>query len=575
MILIYEATETDFGHNGLGALMPSTCYVTEEVNGRFELYMEHPIDDYGKWEKLQEQRIIKAPTYRGNQQFRIYNVFKDPITGFINVDARHTFYDLLDNLLEDVRPTVKTGEEAGQVMLDGCQFATAFNFTSDITGVSTAYYIRTNPVQAFIGNIDQAFINRWGGEIIRDNYNIAINSRIGADKGVRISYGKNLTGLELTLDMSGVYTRIMPTALDENGAVITTPQKYYDSPLIGNYPHPKIGVLNTKIRVGQKVNGEVPYPDLASAYAAMEEQAQAVFDVGVDKPRVSLNVRFIKWQDSEEYKAFTGLYSVDIGDDVTVQYKPFDIDVKLRVVEVEWDCIRKKANRLILGDKQPNITQTVVDMDIDLSAVNADISNLRGDVNGDISALSNDVAGKLDEGTAYNNVTFTHEHGILTSAVIDGVAIEVRQNAQDGFALYAAGEYVGGLKVISGQAVLVSNRLTNTLDSACYATIGKYVSDNETYRGIFIYNTAISSTVPALRIVTNGDSGYSTYQILDKSGEPRIEFDTSGGMYLHDSSGNAKISFDLFGTALWHGDKGIGVDSGGAYKIVGGTQTYL
>ncbi|MCK9244899.1 MAG: endopeptidase, partial [Candidatus Marinimicrobia bacterium] len=230
MIYIYESTETTFTHMGLGALSPSSCIVTEEINLDFSLEMRHPIDNDGKWERIERQRIVKVPTHRGDQLFRIYNVFKEPMfQKYVTVLARHIFYDLRDNFLENVCPTAKNGQDAGDAILDGCQTPTSFTFSSDITDISTAWYIRQNPVRAFIGPDESSFINRWGGEIERDNHDITINSRVGADNGVKIAYRKNLTGLEITVDDTRVVTRVMPTALDENGELFTTATKYYDS----------------------------------------------------------------------------------------------------------------------------------------------------------------------------------------------------------------------------------------------------------------------------------------------------------------------------------------------------------
>lgn len=61
MIRIYESDCKDFSKNGLGLLAPSVCTVSETLNGTWELTLEHPLDDTGKWQRLQEERIIVAP----------------------------------------------------------------------------------------------------------------------------------------------------------------------------------------------------------------------------------------------------------------------------------------------------------------------------------------------------------------------------------------------------------------------------------------------------------------------------------------------------------------------------------
>ncbi|NLE44533.1 MAG: SH3 domain-containing protein, partial [Chloroflexi bacterium] len=61
MICVFEKTVTDFTSNGLGALLPTECTVTETLNGAWELTMKHPLDADGKWLRLQRGNIIRSP----------------------------------------------------------------------------------------------------------------------------------------------------------------------------------------------------------------------------------------------------------------------------------------------------------------------------------------------------------------------------------------------------------------------------------------------------------------------------------------------------------------------------------
>ena len=61
MICVYAANCTDFSNNGIGPVQPTSCKVTETLNGQWELEMTHPIDEDGRWLRLQENRIIRAP----------------------------------------------------------------------------------------------------------------------------------------------------------------------------------------------------------------------------------------------------------------------------------------------------------------------------------------------------------------------------------------------------------------------------------------------------------------------------------------------------------------------------------
>ena len=61
MICVYPAACTDFSGNGQGVLQPQSCTVTETLNGEWELTLVHPIDEYGKWTRLSEGNILRAP----------------------------------------------------------------------------------------------------------------------------------------------------------------------------------------------------------------------------------------------------------------------------------------------------------------------------------------------------------------------------------------------------------------------------------------------------------------------------------------------------------------------------------
>lgn len=65
MITVYDAFETDFTTNGLGALDPVECVIDETLNGRWELTLTHTRDELGKSERLQMGNIIKAPVPAG------------------------------------------------------------------------------------------------------------------------------------------------------------------------------------------------------------------------------------------------------------------------------------------------------------------------------------------------------------------------------------------------------------------------------------------------------------------------------------------------------------------------------
>jgi len=65
LICVYASGCTDFSNNGLGPVSPQSCIVTETLNGEWELTLVHPIDELGKWQRLAEGNILRAPVPAG------------------------------------------------------------------------------------------------------------------------------------------------------------------------------------------------------------------------------------------------------------------------------------------------------------------------------------------------------------------------------------------------------------------------------------------------------------------------------------------------------------------------------
>ena len=369
MIRLYDKNETDFTHNGICILKPLEATVTEELNGDYSLKVTMP---RGKKE-IEIEQIIKAPTPKFDQLFRVYNSDIDMLGNQVFY-ARHIFYDLLDYFIEDTRPS-----GSGALAISKILENTPFTGTSDITEQGTAYYQMMNPVKAILG-ADNAFINVWGGELERDNFNIRMKNHLGTDRGVSIRYRKNLTGLRLQTDLSGVYTKIMPTGLQENGhhlaveqaptasqqlaesnlehsvatksRLVCLPEKYVSSPLIDNY----VNIKTTRIHYSDiKIDEETSE---AQALEMLRNAAAQEFENGLDKPQITATVEFIPLQDTEEYKDFAVLESVYLGDTVKIFHEDLNIELETQIIEYEFNALSKRYNKVILGNANPKYGDT-------------------------------------------------------------------------------------------------------------------------------------------------------------------------------------------------------------------------
>nr|DAQ27810.1 MAG TPA: tail protein [Caudoviricetes sp.] len=552
MVLVYDSKDQEFTNDGLGAITPSSCAVSEEINGTFELELMHPIDVFGKWKRLQKNNILRVNTHRGVQAFRIYRVVKNAVDDTIKVNARHIFYDLLANFVEDVRPTGKNGAETGQQILSGCQYLTPFTFISDITHIATAYFIRQSPVQAFLGDTDQAFISRWGGEIVRDNYGIAINTRLGADNGVRIAYGKNMAGLEFQENASNVATRILPTALTEDNQILLLPEKYIDSPRITDYPFPVITVMDTGYQVGKEVDGAVSYPTVESCYEAMRQFVAYQYLTGADIPKLSLSVDFVDWKDITGYEKYKSLLTVGLGDDVTVDYAPFGISVKLRVCAVSYNCLTDRYETLTIGEKRISVVNSInsASQKIDqvkqaITVTNQNVSSVTENIE-DIN--NDDKLTPIEKSAALRDwSSFANEKGTLnTQAAALGITAEL-SNYNDAFQLLS--NYLNnGALYTTGIPLWLDNSHLNVTTDISGAQFRQKFADYYAARNTLVQ--AITVKLKALADTAQNGVDANTGEITTINSTLTIIQTNVGGLQTTVSSIDNQISNTEDGIAL-------------------------
>lgn len=344
MISLYDEFETDFNHIGIPLKDTISAKVVEEANGMFELEMEYARD---KVKEITEGNIIKCNTHRGKQLFRIYRVIKT-LKG-LKIYARHITYDLLDNFIEDIRPTKTSGANAIQAILNNTQYKHPFIGSSDIENTATAYYIRKNPIQALIGDEDNSFVNRWGGEIIRDNFSIKMKARGGVDRGYEIRLGKNLIGIEEDIDTTDVVTRLYPTTVI-NQVVHHLPEKYIDSPLIDKYRNPVVKETRMNLPQEYENSEENQEINMKEIYQMMREHCRNLYEMEkIDQPQVNYKVDFVELSKTEQYKDLKILEQVDLYDTVHVNVSELDINIKAKVIKVEYDVLKNKYEKLELG----------------------------------------------------------------------------------------------------------------------------------------------------------------------------------------------------------------------------------
>jgi len=457
LLCVYPADCTDFSGNGLGTISPSSALVKETLNGEYELEIVHPLDENGKWQRLVEGCIVRAPVpsattprvalaykeysegkaiYKVNtarnpltlrsstgskykklgkykkgkqvivlekttstlwevvcpdgkrgympaaslafvrnssdyaedadevlerhqlrdQPFRIYRIV--PELDKVTVYARHIFYDLLENMVKTLTALdTTTGKTVVDQLSAACLSEHDFTFYSNLSSTAEEVsYENKNPVDILLG--DGGIVEKYGGELQRDWYDVFLVKRVGNDTKIQIRQGKNLTGIKYDVDLTDVVTRIMPTGEDKDGKVLYLPEIYIDSPNLANYPVPKwihLAVPDCKeVTKGKKKKAKT------KCYTQMRQAAQVEFDNGCDLPTVTLTVEFIDVTQTEEYKQYRFLRSIYLGDAVRVIARRVGVEVSMRMTEYTYNCLTRQYEKMTLGTVEDTVGVSMI-----------------------------------------------------------------------------------------------------------------------------------------------------------------------------------------------------------------------
>lgn len=410
MIQVYEANTTDFTKNGR-PLIPEDAYTESELNGAWTATLVHPIDAEGRWKYLTEQAIVKMPSWNGEQLYRITSRTKDEVS--VTCTMYPIFFDSMsDCFLVDTKVTNEGGTAALTAML---QNSSKYSASSNITEKKTAYYEYVNFMEALNGESDNSFIRVWGGEIEYDNLAVKVNARMGADNGLSMRYGLNIQHITEEVDLSGVMTRIYPSAYNDRRA-----SSYVDSSLISSYPTPKIGTMtfNNIKTSGDATEEDESDPAITICHnqaeldAALTAAVNAEYTAGLDKPVVNITVDGVF--DLSKIKGFEAWerVSIGLGDTVHLTHSRLDIMTDARIIYIRYDSIRDQVADIQIGSKPYSFFNAVSDLQAQVEAGALDGKDGKdGDAGASVRAVwfewSQASANVIPSGGTYEDIRIT------------------------------------------------------------------------------------------------------------------------------------------------------------------------
>jgi phage minor structural protein len=302
-----------------------------------------------KGDNDQPSAVIESKQTR-DQLFRIYSVGRDAETGMVEVKASHIFYDLSGVICtRDYHPENVAADTVLSTILASASAEHGFTFHCKVTKAISGDYTGASIVKALL-DPDIGIVSQTGARIIRDNYDVYILPDEVMDRGMEIRHRKNLLGAVLTMDVSGVVTRIRPVGKDKDGnrLILTENNGWVESANKGLYPTSRDAEIEYDVSVSTAKDAQ--FKNNAAARAELKRLAQQDFADGMDAAAVSLDVQLAALENSAEYADYAPLLTVFLYDSVRVVASYVGINAKLRVNGYVYDCLLKRYQDVYVGD---------------------------------------------------------------------------------------------------------------------------------------------------------------------------------------------------------------------------------
>lgn len=373
-IKVYQPTERLFNHNGLKVLNPLFAEVFKADNGDYYIDLEDVLDNRDYYQK---GMIIRANTPWGVQGFRCDNpIIKN---NRIVCKAWHLFYDSENYLINEAYAIDKNCNDALDYYNTSTDTKSPFTVISDITARETTSVVKKSLFAAF-----SALAEVYQGHLDRDNFNVAVRSNIGQDRGVVLAHNKNIADIKVEENWDDVCTKLLPYVIVDDEE-ITLDDVYIESDVLYDIPYTKA------------VEFEYEAKDDDSGPSSVEAWKQWLYSEAVhylDEHKVP----------KINYSVSAKLDDVsDVGDIIYVKHPKCNVDVKTNVISIKYDAITGRYTAIEFGNFKKEIKNLTNEI---ASVANADIDKKLSDN----SAL---LKAGLEEATSSINAVLSGSYVII------------------------------------------------------------------------------------------------------------------------------------------------------------------
>lgn len=341
---------------GLGSLPDCvSCTVTQSVDGQDEAQIVYPVNGTN-YDLLQPGYLISV-SREPDRPRQFYVIYRKTLglDGTATVYAQHISYGLKFmaihsgvNSIDDLTHFMLSGQLVWPDDVYGRSYIT---LTFD--GITPpAQYSPQVPVT--LNDFISTMIEQTGCVMEYDNFNVIFHASRGADNGVTVRYGGNLTDAQQEYDTSGSYNAVLPYWVNSStGAVFPNGEDQF----IVSQTLP-VGQDRWPGRYLQKI---VPL-DLSSAFETrpytsdLTDAAEAWLEDNAPwEPFNSMTINFVPFDpDTNENQA--AAQNLRLYDYVRVVISPTDTDVTARVVKTVYNVLLDRYDSIEVGQLQTTLS---------------------------------------------------------------------------------------------------------------------------------------------------------------------------------------------------------------------------
>lgn len=556
-IKLFTKNETNFNHNGKILNEATSCYITETIDGIFDMDLEYPLNDKKQLSAdLVRENIIKSvfsqTDSRGEQLFAVRKRSLNTKSNRINIYAQAKARRDLDmNMVLGVEvPAGTTRKSACQMLLNKCVVQqgyyignldnntnTSINMGLDENTGAVINYLDISgisPLKAFLDDSQNSIVKAYGGEIIYNNFEINMVDERGTDNNILIESGKNLEELQQDiddLDTENFATAVLPCSADgiylPDSEIIYSPNAATLGKAFKRIVYDDVTLVNETAEAFNVV------------YAQLRERVQKDFNNGLDKLKINNTIKYVQLLNTEEYKPYAKLFTekCEIGNNVTVRYymtndKTKYIDAVGRVVKIKFNVLKNRIEEIEIGDrKKKSVLDTITNTDtaaIELNNKHNDnkkkiksvkkyATDLTNNLQVVMEARDNEIELSVTNLETNTTAKFLVQDGKISSLVsrVGEAESSIEQQA-DEIALRVKTSQFGSLIEQHSDSIVnaiegVTNNKT-TLDSSGFHVSGG-AFDFSGYHGEDLITAVSDGNISAIRI---GDSNWSKDISLDK-----------------------------------------------------------